>query len=204
VDCRPGWCHRAGRGKPRQRASCICRVILARMSPCTPECLPADWSARLRPGQSAFNPPSASVCMPGTRNSSLSDTSHCPILPYADNGGVAHFDPGVQRAPSITTRRGRRPAARSGSPPICLAYTWRGPSTDPGVPGLAASARSSRLAGQVQLCLLADRADRPATHLKPAAAFRIPASTAKLRHPTAAAIGHLHTDKTVPPHGPRP
>ncbi len=33
-----------------------------------------------------------------------------------------------------------------------LAYAWRGPSTDPGVPGLAASARSSCLAGQVQPC----------------------------------------------------
>jgi hypothetical protein len=30
------------------------------------------------------------------------------------------------------------------------------------------------------------------------AAFRTPASTGQLRHPRAAAIGHLHTDKTVP------
>jgi hypothetical protein len=35
-------------------------------------------------------------------------------------------------------------------------------------------------------------------HLKPAAAFRIPASTIQLRYLRAAAIGHLHTDKTVP------
>jgi len=34
--------------------------------------------------------------------------------------------------------------------------------------------------------------------LKPPAAFRIPASSVKLRHFRAAAIGHLHTDKTVP------
>jgi hypothetical protein len=34
--------------------------------------------------------------------------------------------------------------------------------------------------------------------LKPPAAFRIPASSAQLRHLRAAAIGHLHTDKTVP------
>jgi 8-oxo-dGTP pyrophosphatase MutT (NUDIX family) len=34
--------------------------------------------------------------------------------------------------------------------------------------------------------------------LKPPAAFRIPASSVKLRHLRAAAIGHLHTDKTVP------
>jgi hypothetical protein len=35
-------------------------------------------------------------------------------------------------------------------------------------------------------------------HLKPAAAFRIPASRVKLRRPRTAVIGHLHTDKTVP------
>jgi hypothetical protein len=35
-------------------------------------------------------------------------------------------------------------------------------------------------------------------HLKPAAAFRIPASTIQLRYLRAAAIGHLHADKTVP------
>ena len=34
--------------------------------------------------------------------------------------------------------------------------------------------------------------------LKPPAAFRIPASRVKLRHLRAAAIGHLHADKTVP------
>ena len=34
--------------------------------------------------------------------------------------------------------------------------------------------------------------------LKPPAAFRIPASSVKLRHLRAAAIGHLYTDKTVP------
>ena len=34
--------------------------------------------------------------------------------------------------------------------------------------------------------------------LKPPAAFRIPASRVKLRHLRAAAIGHLHPDKTVP------
>jgi hypothetical protein len=35
-------------------------------------------------------------------------------------------------------------------------------------------------------------------HLKPPAAFRIPASRAQLRCPRPAPIGHLHTDKTVP------
>jgi len=35
-------------------------------------------------------------------------------------------------------------------------------------------------------------------HLKPAAAFRIPASRVKLRRPRAATIGHLHTNKTIP------
>jgi hypothetical protein len=34
--------------------------------------------------------------------------------------------------------------------------------------------------------------------LKPPAAFRVPASTIQLRHLRAAAIGHLHPDKTVP------
>ena len=34
--------------------------------------------------------------------------------------------------------------------------------------------------------------------LKPPAAYRIPASRVKLRHLRAAAIGHLHTGKTVP------
>src|ERR1035441_9047542 len=34
--------------------------------------------------------------------------------------------------------------------------------------------------------------------LKPPAAFRIPARTVQLRYFRAAAIGHLHTDKTVP------
>ena len=34
--------------------------------------------------------------------------------------------------------------------------------------------------------------------LKPPAAFRIPASRVRLRHLRAAAIGHLHTDTTVP------
>src|ERR1700729_593323 len=34
--------------------------------------------------------------------------------------------------------------------------------------------------------------------LKPPAAFRIPPSRVKLRHLRAAAIGPLHTDKTVP------
>ena len=34
--------------------------------------------------------------------------------------------------------------------------------------------------------------------LKPPAAFRVPASNVQLRHLRAAAIGHLHPDKTVP------
>jgi len=61
---------------------------------------------------------------------SPSDTTHCPILLYAGNRGVARFDPGAQLTPSITTRRGRRPAARSGSPPICLPRTWHIPGVD--------------------------------------------------------------------------
>ena len=48
----------------------------------------------------------------------------------------------------MTTRRGRRPAARSGSPPMCLAQTWHIPGVDlPRTPACPACQRTVQLPG---------------------------------------------------------
>ena len=62
----------------------------------------------------------------------VSVLGHSPlphITFYVGNRGVARLLP-CRLTPSITTRRGRRPAACSGSPPMCLARTWHIPGVD--------------------------------------------------------------------------